>query len=165
MTTTMTAREGNASIFLVWTTSLWNVSASTPPSRGRVLKPWSRFARMFAIALMPLALRRLKALTLFHDTGSQYVSSVFQAEISFLGIQSSRSFVREPQGNGIAVRFIRTKKENLLWIRRYDTVEELRLVLLEFKDTYNREWIIARHAYKTPAAVRPIQNEAVNVAA
>jgi hypothetical protein len=56
-------------------------------------------------------------------------------------------------------------KENLLWIRRFDTVEELRLALLEFKDTYNREWIIGRHGYKTPAAVRAIQKEAASVAA
>jgi hypothetical protein len=44
-------------------------------------------------------------------------------------------------------------------------VEELRLALLEFKDTYNREWIIGRHGYKTPAAVRAIQKETVTVAA
>jgi hypothetical protein len=34
---------------------------------------------------------------------------------------------------------VRTLKENLLWVRRFDTVEELRLALLEFKETYNRE--------------------------
>jgi hypothetical protein len=56
-------------------------------------------------------------------------------------------------------------KENLPWIRRFDTVEELRLALLEFKDAYNRKWIIGRHGYMTPAAVRAIQKEAVTVAA
>jgi hypothetical protein len=56
-------------------------------------------------------------------------------------------------------------KESLLWIRRFDTVEEFRLALLEFKDTYNRQWIIGRHGSKTPAAVRAIQKEAGNVAA
>ena len=30
---------------------------------------------------------------------------------------SSPSFVREPEGNGVAERFIRTLKENLLWVR------------------------------------------------
>jgi len=56
-------------------------------------------------------------------------------------------------------------KESLLWIRRFDTVEELRLALLEFKGTYNREWIVGRHGYKTPSAVRAIQKEAASVAA
>ena len=44
--------------------------------------------------------------------------------------------------------------------------KELRLALLEFKETYNREWmIIGRHGYKTPAAVRAIQKEAMIEAA
>ena len=33
------------------------------------------------------------------------------------GIEASPSFVREPEGNGVAERFIRTLKENLLWVR------------------------------------------------
>jgi putative transposase len=33
---------------------------------------------------------------------SQYVSHHFQAEIRFLGIESSPAFVREPEGNGCA---------------------------------------------------------------
>jgi transposase InsO family protein len=77
-----------------------------------------------------------EGLTLRHDNGSQSFPACFKRRFPFWGIQSSPSFVREPQGNGIAERFVRTLKENLLWIRRFDTVEELRLALLEFKDTY-----------------------------
>jgi transposase InsO family protein len=57
-----------------------------------------------------------------HDHGSNYMSGDFQDEIECLGIEASPSFVREPQGNGVAERFIRTLKENLLWARnlRYD---------------------------------------------
>jgi transposase InsO family protein len=65
--------------------------------------------------------------------------------------------VREPEGNGCAERFIRVLKENLLWIRRFDTVEELRLALIAFRQTYNQSWIIERHGYKTPAQVRADQ--------
>ena len=50
---------------------------------------------------------------------------------------SSPSFVREPEGNGCAKRFIRTLKENLLWVRSFATVAELVEVLREFKGTYN----------------------------
>ena len=88
---------------------------------------------------------------------SQYVSHDFQAEIRFLGIESSPAFVREPEGNGCAERFIRTLKENLLWVRPFATVEELRLALIAFKRTYNRTWIIERHGYKTPAQVHDDQ--------
>ena len=78
----------------------------------------------------------------------------FQNELAFLGIESSPSFVREPQGNGCAERFIRTLKENLLWVRYFRTVEELRLALLDFQHQYNHQWLIERHGYRTPAAVR-----------
>ena len=96
-------------------------------------------------------------LALRHDHGSQYVSHHFQSEIRFLGLTSSPAFVREPEGNGCAERFIRVLKENLLWVRRFDTVEELRLALIAFKQTYNQTWIIQRHGYRTPAQVRADQ--------
>jgi transposase InsO family protein len=41
-----------------------------------------------------------------HDHGSQYTSHHFQTEIAFLGIESSPAFVRAPEGNGCAERFI-----------------------------------------------------------
>jgi transposase InsO family protein len=86
--------------------------------------------------------------------GSQYVSDYFQDELTFLGITGSPALVREPEGNGVAERFIRTLKEQLLWVRPFDTVEELRLALLDFKDWYNREWFCERHGHQTPAAAR-----------
>ena len=98
-----------------------------------------------------------RGLALRHDHGSQYVSHHFQSEIRFLGIASSPAFVREPEGNGCAERFIRVLKENLLWVRRFDTVEELRLALQAFRQTYNRTWLIERHGYRTPAQVRADQ--------
>jgi len=89
-----------------------------------------------------------------HDHGSQYMSDYFQDELKFLGIASSPAFVREPEGNGVAERFIRTLKEQLLWVRTFETVEELRVALLEFKDRYNRAWLCERHGHQTPLAVR-----------
>jgi hypothetical protein len=41
------------------------------------------------------------------------MSDLFQAELRFLGITSSPAFVREPEGNGCAERFIRTLKEQV----------------------------------------------------
>jgi hypothetical protein len=79
-----------------------------------------------------------------HDHCSQYMSDTFQTETRFPGIESSPAFVRAPEGNRCAERFIRTLKENLLWIRSFDTVEELRLALLTFRDIYNTTWLIQR---------------------
>src|SRR5512132_1728843 len=83
------------------------------------------------------------------------MSDDFQAEIAFFGIEASPSFVREPEGNGVAERFIRTLKENLLWVRYFQTIEELRLALIEFVDWYNTHWLVARHRYRTPPRSGP----------
>ena len=100
-----------------------------------------------------------------HDHGSQFIADDYQREIAFLGIASSPAFVREPEGNGCVERFIRTLKENLLWVRRFATIEDLRLALHAFKDTYNHSWIVERHGYQTPAAVRATQLAPLPVAA
>ena len=98
-----------------------------------------------------------RGLKLRHDHGSNYMSGDFQDEIECLGIEASPSFVRQPEGNGVAERFIRTLKENLLWVRTFDTIEELRAALVEFATRYNETWLVARHGYRTPAQVRADQ--------
>jgi putative transposase len=116
------------------------------PIRQGVRRHFGGFARGIA-----------QGLAVRHDHGSQYVSHDFQREIAFLGIASSPAFVRAPEGNGCAERFIRTLKENLLWVRSFDTAEELRRALLEFRDTYNSSWLIERHGFRPPDAVRQDQ--------
>ena len=104
-------------------------------------------------------------LSLRHDHGSQYMSHDFQKEIAWLGASSSPAFVRAPEGNGCAERFIRTLKENLLWVRTFKTVEELRLALLEFRQTYNECWLIERHGHRSPAQFRRDQMDTLPLAA
>jgi transposase InsO family protein len=96
-------------------------------------------------------------LAMRHDHGSRYMSDHFQKEMAFLGIERSPAFVRAPEGIGCAERFIRTLKENLLWIRTFETIEELRQALLEFRETYNTTWLIERHGFVSPAAFRQSQ--------
>jgi putative transposase len=100
-----------------------------------------------------------------HDHGSQYMAHDFQKELRFLGVESSPAFVRAPEGNGCAERFIRTLKENLLWVRTFATVEELRRALLAFREAYNATWLIERHGFRPPDAVRDEQLSAVALAA
>ena len=74
-----------------------------------------------------------EGLALRHDHGSNYMSRDFPSGgIRFLGVESSPSFVREPEGNGVAERFIRTLKENFLWVHTFGTIEELRCALQDF---------------------------------
>jgi len=154
LTTTITTEEGTAHVFVAvdhCTCECVGIHAAKSGNRFQALEPIRQavrqsFGRFQEGAATGLAVR--------HDHGPQYLADDFQKELAFLGIESSPSFVREPQGNGCAERFIRTLKENLLWVRHFRTIEELRLALLEFQHRYNHEWLIERHGYKTPTAVR-----------
>ena len=98
-------------------------------------------------------------LVLRHDNGANYISEEFQSEIAFFGIESSRSFVRQPQGNGVAERFIRTLKEQLLHGRVFARLQDLREELDRFAELYNERWLVQKHGHKTPNQVRAEQNK------
>ena len=132
-------------------------SAFTPRVQPIVSRRWSRSGKGCIGAFGSIAPGVARGLKLRHDRGSNYMSRDFQAEIKCLGIEASPSFVREPEGNGVAERFIRTLKENLLWVRTFKTIEELRVELVAFARRYNETWLVARHGYKTPATVREEQ--------
>jgi transposase InsO family protein len=156
LTSTMTG-DGQASIFVAvdhCSTECVGIHAARRATRFEALEPIRQGVReQFGAFAEGIA----SGLRVRHDHGSQFVAHDFQAELAFLGIASSPAFVREPEGNGCAERFIRTLKENLLWVRRFDTVEELRQALLEFRRCYNQSWVVERHGYRTPAAVRAAQ--------
>ena len=100
-----------------------------------------------------------------HDHGPNDMADDFQAEIAFLGIAASPSFVRQPEGNGVAERFIRTLKENLLRVRPSEAIEAPRLALLEFAAWYNTHRLVARNGHRTPAQVRADQQPPMDRAA
>jgi transposase InsO family protein len=95
-----------------------------------------------------------KGLSLRHDHGSPFVSDQFQKELKFAGVSSSPAYVREPETNGCAERFVKTLKEQLLWVRRFDTVKSLNQALQGFLRAYNNSWIVQRHGYLTPSQAR-----------
>ena len=146
--------EGLATIFIAvdhYTAECVGIQAARRGTRFEALEPLRQGVHAhFGAYREEIA----AGLALRHDHGSQFMSDHFQAELRFLGITSSPAFVREPEGNGCAARFIRTLKEQLLWVERFATVEELRQALLAFRDRYTREWLIGRHGHRPPAAVR-----------
>ena len=157
MTETVTLTEGRARVFVAvdhcsgecvgsHAAASGNRFEALEPVRQGVLRHFGDIGRGIAHGL---ALR--------HDHGSNYMSGDFQAEIRFLGIEGSPSFVRRPEGNGVAERFIRTLKENFLWVQTFDAIEELRRGLQDFVAHYNATWLVARHGYRTPNQVRADQ--------
>ncbi|GIW91331.1 MAG: integrase [Pirellulaceae bacterium] len=127
---------------------------SVRPRWGIALRPWKPIRQGVRRYFGGFGPGIAAALKLRHDHGSQYLSDAFQEETAFLGIESSPAFVRSPEGNGCAERFIRTLKEQLLWVRTFRTVEELRLALQEWLRVYNEHGLIERHGYRSPAQVR-----------
>ena len=127
MTATVTVGEGAAFVFVAvdhCTTECIGLHAAKRGTRFEALEPIRQGVRARFGTIGEGVARGLR---LRHDHGSNYLADDFQQEVAFFGIESSPSFVREPEGNGVAERFIRTLKENLLWVRSFDTIEELRL--------------------------------------
>jgi transposase InsO family protein len=144
-TTTVTPCEGTVSVFALIdhpTLECLGLHAAKPGTRFEALEPIRQGVRRvfggFAAGIGA-------GVQLRHDHGPQYISEDFQAEIAFSGLESSPSFVREPQGNGIAEWFMRPLKEQLLWIHDCQDVEELNAGLQAWRE---------RHGYSSPAQVR-----------
>jgi putative transposase len=123
---------------------------------AHVAKVGNRFAALQPVydavidrfgGLAPNAARGIK---LRHDWGSQYRAHHFQGSLTWLGIEDDAAFVGEPQGNGVAERFMRTLKEQCLWSRLFDDVDDLRQGVAIFIETYNNEWLIERLGHRTP---------------
>jgi putative transposase len=157
MTQTVTFGEGRAYVFVAVehaNSEIVGIHASRSANRFEALEPVRQGVNRCFGAIAPGVARGLK---LRHDHGSNYMSGDFQDEIKCLGIEASPSFVREPEGNGVAERFIRTLKENLLWVSTFNTIEDLRVALVAFARLYNESWLVARHGYRSPAKVREEQ--------
>ena len=151
MTETMTG-EGRVHLFDVdhCSTEILGFHVDRRPNRWAALEPVRQAAaRRFG----SLDAGSAEGLVLRHDNGSNYTAADFQREIRFLGIESSPSFVRQPQGNGVAERLIRAVKEQILWIRNFDTIEDLTQKLGGFVDRCNAGWLCQRHGHKTPSQI------------
>jgi len=159
--TSVLTGEGTATVFIAidhCATDCVGIHAARHGTRYEALEPIRQGIREHFGAYERDSAANLK---LRHDHGSQYMSDAFQDELRFLGIESSPAFVRQPEGNGCAERFIRTLKEQLLWVEHFASVEELRLALLAFKERYNKQWLVQRHCHRTPSAVRASYQEAI----
>src|SRR5580693_5988596 len=108
MSQTVTIEEGRAYVFVAVehaNSEIIGIHAARSANRFEALEPVRQGVYRCFGSIAPGVARGLK---LRHDHGSNYMSGDFQSEIKCLGIEASPSFVREPEGNGVAERFIRT---------------------------------------------------------
>ena len=138
-TATVTRDEGAAFVFIAvdhCTSERVGIHASASGIRVEALEPIRQGVRT---NFGSCGEKAAEGLSVHHDHGSQYTSRDFQAELRFLRARSTPSLVAEPECNGVAERFVHTLKEQLLWVRTLDSIEELRLALLAFKHEYNHQ--------------------------
>lgn len=120
-----------------------------------VCKQGSRFAALEPIAQGLMATVGKvgadagRGLALRLDHGTQYLSDHFLNQLKHWGITPSFAFIEQPQTNGVAERFIRTLKEQVIFGRVFKNLQEVREAVRGFVDTHNREWLVEKTGYQT----------------
>jgi len=95
-----------------------------------------------------------RGLRLRCDWGPQYIAAAWINEVKWLGITISPSYVGEPQCNGVAERFMRTLKEQCLYLHQFQNLDGARGAITGFIARYNTQWLIERLGHRTPAQAR-----------
>jgi putative transposase len=88
------------------------------------------------------------------DWGPQYIADAWIAEVKWLGMTITPSYVGEPECNGVIERFMRTLKEQCLYLHRFESLDQARALIAAFIERYNHEWLIERLGHRTPAQAR-----------
>lgn len=88
------------------------------------------------------------------DHGSQYTGADCAALVERWGLVHTFAPVGRPTGNAVAERVIRTMKEEVVWLRDWDSAGELRASLLAWQHRYNTSRPHQALGWKTPAEYR-----------
>ena len=157
----LTVQDGKVWLFGVvehWNAEAlgWNVTKrgdryAAAEAVGMAVK--SVFGHISASAARGVALR--------HDHGSAFMAEHFQKQIRFWGMNPSYAFVGEPETNGVAERFFRTLKEQIVHGRIYQTIDDVRAAVRNFVGRYNAAWLIEKNGFQSPGDARAAWNQAL----
>jgi transposase InsO family protein len=149
-----TVEDGNVTLFIV--AEHWNGEGLG----WHVAKHGNRYAAAEALAVAVNSVfgsvrpDAARGLSLRHDHGSAFMSGYFQKQLKVFGMAPSFAFVREPETNGVAERFIRTLKEQIVFGRIYQDIEEVRAAVRAYVERYNQRWLLEKNGYRSPAETR-----------
>ena len=153
-TRVFTLEEGHAWIFTAM--EHWNAECMG----WHVTKKGDRFAALEPVAQAVLAqfdhvgADAARGLAVRMDHGTQYLSDHFQNQLKFWGIAPSFAFLEQPQTNGVAERFFRTLKEQVIYGRTFRTIVEVRQAVGEFVEQYNQQWRVEKNGFLSPLRMR-----------
>ena len=89
-------------------------------------------------------------LKLMSDNGSQPTSLCFMKACSNLEVWQVFTSYNNPKGNADTERMIRTIKEELFWLREWESESELSLELYKWVEYYNHSYLHSALGYRTP---------------
>ncbi len=89
-------------------------------------------------------------LNLMSVNGSQPTSLSFMKACANLEVHQAFTSYNNPKGNADTERMIRTMKEELLWLREWESERELGYELDKWIDYYNRSYLHSALGYHTP---------------
>jgi len=84
------------------------------------------------------------------DNGSQPTSLSFMNACSNLEVQQVFTSYNNPKGNADTERMIRTMKEELFWLREWESERELSYEFDKWVDYYNMNYLHSAIGYRTP---------------
>jgi putative transposase len=88
------------------------------------------------------------------DHGPQYTGSDCEAMCREWGLDHTFAPVGRPTGNAVTERFIRSLKEELIWLKDWESLAELQAALDDFRVFYNERRPHQALGYRTPAEYR-----------
>ena len=91
-------------------------------------------------------------LNLMSDNGSQPTSHSFMETCAGLGIKQAFTAYNNPKGNADTERMMRTLKEELCWLREWQSANELKTALDTFVEEFNSDYLHSALGHKTPNA-------------
>jgi len=153
-----TIEDGYGWIFVAvehWNAECMGVHVCKKGNRMAALEP---VAQGVLAQFGSIACGAARGLALRMDHGTQYLSDHFQNQIKAWGIAPSFAFLREPETNGVAERFIRTLKEQAIYGRIFKNLEEMRDAVEDFVERYNQQWRVEKNGFRTPQEMRALNS-------
>jgi transposase InsO family protein len=111
---------------------------------------WKEALNMAVNKECPLGSREY-GLNLMSDNGSQPTSRSFTKECKTLGIKQAFTSYNNPKGNANTERVVRTIKEELIWISKWESLEEAQMAIVKWiEEDYNQNYLHSALGYISP---------------
>ena len=133
-------------------------AAPHPTAEFRIIEPvslrcktsdWLKALDRAVLAAFPHG-RRGQGLNLVSDNGCQPTAESFLKALNILWIHHILTSFNNPKGNADTERFMRTIKEELLWLNEFSSFEEARKAIDEWIGWYNATYVHSSPGYMSP---------------